>query len=392
MTESHVAFMMKQILSATKYCHDHDIVHRDIKPENILFVDRSSSSPLKIIDFGLANFTEKIKETAKEVKIPRGGTMGKLARMLPTVSGKHLIPYHERKKVMQKAGTPHYMAPEMIEGYYDEKADLFSIGIILCQLLTGWHPFYVPGDDEQSVRAKITAPEPVEFPADTWKPVSKEAIDLSKKLVEKSPKNRLSAAQALAHQWFQDPAKPSPYGNVEGLSVSIFEGLMQYQAYNKLRRAVLQLLTRELSEFQIQELRNKFMALDTQGDGLLSPEELIRGMQHVGHEMRKEELDQIMAALDPQSQRIGYKEFISALIERRVKFDRQQLWECFQKFDTTNSGRIKYEDVVAKMPAGITESEWQEITSACVSPEDSKHIPKELNFDEFVALMEQSGG
>ena len=78
---------------------------------------------------------------------------------------------------------------------------------------------------------------------------------------------------------------------MEGLSVSIFDGLKQYQAYNKLKRAVLQLLTRELSEFQIQELRAKFMALDKQGDGLLSCEELIEGMRHVGYEMSQVELN-----------------------------------------------------------------------------------------------------
>lgn len=390
MTESHVAFMMQQILSATKYCHDRDIIHRDIKPENILFVDRSSSSPLKIIDFGLANFTAKIREQAREVKVPKSGAMGKLARMLPAVNGKHLIPWHERKKVMQKAGTPHYMATEMIEGYYDHKADLFSIGIILCQLLTGWHPFYAIGDDEHKVREKITDPAPVDFPNGVWKLVSRDACDLCKKLLEKDPRNRFSAAQALAHPWFRDPTKPSPYGNVDGLSVSIFEGLMQYQAYNKLKRAVLQLLTRELSEFQIQELRHKFMALDTQGDGLLSPEELIDGMRHVGYEMSDDELEQVMAALDPQCQRIGYKEFVSALIERRVKFDRQQLWECFRKFDTTNSGRITYEDVKSKMAAGITESEWLEITSVSASAKSgSQQGPPELTFNEFVELMEQ---
>merc|ERR1711920_820921 len=118
-----------------------------------------------------------------------------------------------------------------------------------------------------------------------------------KKLLEKDPQRRLSAGQALTHPWFKDPSKPSPYGNVEGLSVSIFEGLMQYQAYNKLKRAVLQLLTRELSEFQIQELRNKFMALDTEGDGLLSPTELLEGMRHVDYKMTKSELEQIMSAL-----------------------------------------------------------------------------------------------
>lgn len=389
MTESHVAFMMQQILSATKYCHDQGIIHRDIKPENILFVDRSASSPLKIIDFGLANFHEKIREQAKEVKVARSGAMGRIARMLPSVNGRHLIPWHERKRVMQKAGTPHYMAPEMIEGSYDHKADLFSIGIILCQLFTGWHPFYQPGDDETAVRAKISSSEAVQFPMDIWSQVSPSALDLCRKLLDKSPKLRLSATSALAHEWFQDPSKPSPFGNVDGLSVSIFDGLKQYQAYNKLKRAVLQLLTRELSEFQIQELRAKFMALDKEGDGLLSPEELVEGMCHVGYEMSQRELEQIMAALDGSgNQRIGYKEFISALIERRVKFDRQQLFECFKKFDKQGKGLITYQDVKSVMCNAITESEWQEI-AVVGGKQDLSDMP-ELTFDEFVSLMEQT--
>lgn len=391
MTECHVAYMMRQILSATQYCHEKAIIHRDIKPENILFVDRSSASPVKIIDFGLANFTEKIREQAKEVKVPRAGAVGRLARMLPSVNGKHLIPWHERKKVMQKAGTPHYMAPEMIEGDYDTEADLFSIGIILCQLFTGWHPFYTPGDDEPSVRAKISADEPVHFPPEVWDPVSKEALDLTRRLLEKDPRKRLDASAALAHPWFIDPNKPSPFGNVSALSVSIFEGLMKYQAYNKLKRSVLQLLTRELSEFQIQELRKKFMALDTHGDGLLCTEELLEGMRHVGYEIKGDDVKQIMAVLDGTgNQRIGYKEFISALIERRVRFDRQQLLDCFKKFDTGNTGKIRYEDVARVMSPPLSEVEWQEIAGA-VGSQVPNSMP-ELTFEQFVELMENTEG
>lgn len=388
MTEEHVAFMMQQILSATHYCHDRGIVHRDIKPENILFVDRTSSSPLKIIDFGLADFTERIREKAKEVKVPKTGALGRLARMLPPMpGGKHLIPMHERKRVMQRAGTAHYMAPEMIEGCYDQKADLFSIGIILCQMLTGWHPFYVQGvDDEQSVRAKISAPEPVDFPAEIWKDGSAEALNLCRQMLEKSPESRCSAAKALAHPWFRDPSKSSAFGNADALSFSIFDGLMRYQAYNKLKRAVLQLLTRELSEFEIQELRAKFMALDTQGDGMLSPEELLDGMRHVGYAMSTEELQSVVAALDGTgNQRIGYKEFISAIIERRVKFDRQQLWECFKKFDMRDTGHICYEDVKDVVCPAITEAEWLEIAGAEVGGNAREF---HISFEDFVALMQ----
>merc|ERR1719341_1827836 len=120
-------------------------------------------------------------------------------------------------------------------------------------------------------------------------------------------------------------------------------------------------------------------------------------MRHVGYEMSSEELKhvtgQVVAALDPDSQKIGYKEFVSALIERRVKFDRQQLWECFKKFDTTSSGRITFHDVRTKMAAGITESEWQEITAVCSTNSTTRSPSREraeLTFDEFVALMEQT--
>lgn len=99
----------------------------------------------------------------------------------------------------------------------------------------------------------------------------------------------------------------------------------------------------------------------------------------------------IINALDSSGCRqIGYKEFISALIERRVKFDRQQLEECFRKFDTTHSGKIAYHNVKsvllgANHTPGITESEWEEITTTH-SARDGQKL--ELTFDEFVMLME----
>merc|ERR1712032_1371870 len=81
----------------------------------------------------------------------------------------------------------------------------------------------------------------------------------------------------------------------------------------------------------------------------------------------------MVAALAPKDdngcQRIGYREFISALAGRRVIFDRQQLWECFKKFDVGGNGRIAYEDVQSVLSGGqtgrshpgITVSEWEEI-------------------------------
>mmetsp|Transcript_47720 Transcript_47720/g.103840 ORF Transcript_47720/g.103840 Transcript_47720/m.103840 type:complete len:618 (+) Transcript_47720:52-1905(+) len=396
MKEGQVAYIMQQILSATRYCHRRGIVHRDLKPANILFVDRTGRSPLKIIDFGLASFTETLRDSAREVEVPQGGARGRLARMLPAVGGRQLIPRLVLKQVMQRAGTLHYMAPEMVAGgSYDEKADNFSIGIIFCEMLTGWHPFFDPQvDNTDSVHKKLMEPRPVELPPGLSEAVSPEARELCRGLLERNPGRRLTAGQALAHPWFRDPSKPSPFGRAEGLDAELFDGLVQYKAHNKLKRMVLQLLACELPSSEAHVIWEKFMALDAAGDGSLSPEELAQGMEHIGYKLGETELDMIVAALDcTGGQRVGYKEFVSALMGP-VAFNREQLWTCFRKFDTVGRGLIGYEDVQAVLIGGagastrLTEAEWQDI-AASVGAIDP-NLPTELTFEAFVTLMSNS--
>merc|ERR1719253_2134782 len=171
-------------------------------------------------------------------------------------------------------------------GEYDQSADMFSIGIILCQLLSGWHPFHDPKvDDVRSVRAKITAPTRVELPTSIFGTLSEEVRDLCRKLLEKHPKERLAAGESLKHAWFHDRSRSSLFQGSQFMSGSDIDGLHDYQACSKLKRAVLQLLTRDLSELQIERSRDKFMTLNSEGDGILSPHELAEGMRRAGLEM-----------------------------------------------------------------------------------------------------------
>jgi hypothetical protein len=100
--------MVPHICEALQYAHDQGVVHRDIKPENIL-VDRAGS--IKIADFGLAKLV--------------GGSAGR--RLTQTA---------------QVMGTPHYMAPEQIEHPIDvdHRADIYSLGVVFYELLTGELP------------------------------------------------------------------------------------------------------------------------------------------------------------------------------------------------------------------------------------------------------------
>ena len=87
-TEKECAKIFKQILEAVNYLHAHGVCHRDLKPENILFSNVADDSSLKLIDFGLS----KVLDGENQLK--------------------------------GAVGTTFYMAPEVIEGKYNEKCDL----------------------------------------------------------------------------------------------------------------------------------------------------------------------------------------------------------------------------------------------------------------------------
>lgn len=101
--------MVGQICEALQYAHDEHVVHRDIKPENVL-LDRQGR--VKVVDFGLAKLLDP--------DLPE-----------PQLTGSH-----------QVMGTPRYMAPEQIEGAraVDHRADIYSLGVVFYELLTGELP------------------------------------------------------------------------------------------------------------------------------------------------------------------------------------------------------------------------------------------------------------
>lgn len=121
-----VVTIVQQTLDALGEAHAHGITHRDVKPSNIVVEQRGRSDWVKVIDFGVARI-------ATERRVTQQG------------------------RVM---GTPHYMAPELIQqGVSDPSIDLYAVGIILFELLTGRVPFDASSSHEV-LRLQATAPRP----------------------------------------------------------------------------------------------------------------------------------------------------------------------------------------------------------------------------------------
>lgn len=104
-TWNDALFFMTQILRAVQHAHDKGIVHRDIKPQNIMLLKNGN---IKVTDFGIARFSRSETRTLTE----------------------------------QAIGSVHYIAPEQAKGEYtDEKADIYSLGVVLYEMLAGSVPF-----------------------------------------------------------------------------------------------------------------------------------------------------------------------------------------------------------------------------------------------------------
>jgi len=149
------------ILHALDYIHQHGVIHRDLKPENIMVDDQDN---IKLIDFGIAS-----KEGAKRL----------------TYAG-----------YSQALGTPEYISPEQVKGKRgDARSDLYSLGIMLYEMLTGKTPFSGPSPLAVMNDRLINHPLP---PRVAEPGISPELQEVLYRALEREPKNRYPTARAFA--------------------------------------------------------------------------------------------------------------------------------------------------------------------------------------------------
>jgi calcium-dependent protein kinase len=242
-TEREAAKIFKQVISAIAYCHKQGICHRDLKPENLLLVNKEEDSPVKVIDFGLSNIFKDVK-TGTETKMTT------------------------------KVGTAYYVSPEVLSGNYDEKCDIWSAGVILYILLCGDPPFNGPNDNEIYRRIKA---KKFSYSNPIWKNVSDQAKELIN-LMLSDPEKRPTAEEVFVHPWVLDLA-PNSKEAVLKLNIN---SLKQYGNQNKLKKAVMTFICSRMKDEEVASLKEIFIAMDKNGDGHLTLDELKEGMAKAG--------------------------------------------------------------------------------------------------------------
>lgn len=159
--EKYVKELMTQIKDAVEYLYHKNIIHRDIKPQNILL---KNNKIIKLTDFG---FAKSFKSNEK-----------KLSNTI--------------------CGSPIYMAPEIIKAsFYNEKSDLWSIGIILYEMIVGVPPY--KANNHLELIQKINN-NPIYLPSSIL--ISENCRSLINDLLQKDPDDRIDYESFFKNKWF----------------------------------------------------------------------------------------------------------------------------------------------------------------------------------------------
>lgn len=159
--------LLEQICDGLAHAHEHGLVHRDLKPENIIVEISDDAEVPRIVDFGLAILCEGAA-SAEDRLTTRGLVLG----------------------------TPHYLAPEAaLSPGFDHRADLFALGVIMFEMLTGRLPF--DGDGVEVAQANVHAPTPQMVDRAPDVAVDPRLEALTRRLLAKNPDDRPATAREV---------------------------------------------------------------------------------------------------------------------------------------------------------------------------------------------------
>ncbi|XP_022952423.1 CDPK-related protein kinase-like [Cucurbita moschata] len=342
-SEEDAKAVMVQILTVVAFCHLQGVVHRDLKPENFLYTSKDENAQLKAIDFGLSDFV-KPDERLNDI-----------------------------------VGSAYYVAPEVLHRSYGTEADVWSIGVIAYILLCGSRPFWAR-TESGIFRAVLKAD--LSFDEGPWPSLSSEAKDFVKRLLNKDPRKRLTAAQALSHPWIRN------YNGAKvPIDILIFKLMRVYMRSSSLRKAALRAVSKTLTVDELSYLKEQFELLEPNKNGFITLETIKMGLaKHATDAMNESRTLDFLANLNTLQYRgMDFEEFCAAAlsIHQLEALDRwEQHARCaYEIFEKNGNRAIVIEELASELGLGPA------IPLHVVLQDWIRHTDGKLSFLGFVKLL-----
>ncbi|KAK9053379.1 hypothetical protein SSX86_030012 [Deinandra increscens subsp. villosa] len=320
-TEDESKNLAVQILNIIAFFHLQGVVHRDLKPENFLLNTKDADSQLKAIDFGLSDFVKP------------------------------------DEKLNDIVGSAYYVAPEVLLRSYDTEADVWSVGVISYILLCGSRPFWARTESGIFRAVLKTVPS---FTESAWPSLSPLAKDFVKGLLNKDPRKRLTAAQALSHPWIRG------HNGVEvPIDIRVLRSLKAYTLSSTLRKAALRALSKTLTTEDLFYVKKQFTHLE-KSDRVTVNSVKTALMKHATSAMKESRIIDYLNWLTTLE--LDLDEFCAATVNvyQLEALDRweEQARSAYEIFENDGNRAIVIEELASELglspsvPLHVVVSEW----------------------------------
>eukprot|EP00927_Polykrikos_kofoidii_P028822 TRINITY_DN25045_c0_g1_i1.p1 TRINITY_DN25045_c0_g1~~TRINITY_DN25045_c0_g1_i1.p1 ORF type:complete len:839 (-),score=186.20 TRINITY_DN25045_c0_g1_i1:22-2511(-) len=314
--EPQAVAMMQQATNAVHYMHSRKIMHRDLKLENFMLYSKEplnvEDNVLKIVDFGSAR------------DFPVEGCCCTLV------------------------GAPYYVAPQVILREYDEKCDVWSLGVVAYILLSGRPPF--DAETDVGIWSKVREGK-YDFDGEEWADASCESRAFVADCLAMDPESRCCAQALASHCWIEDNRS---YVNTAKRSTQakFLPNMRCFWAGTAASRAALEFVAQHADGDTVRELSEMFRAMDRDNSGTLHLEELRDGLETAGMGLGvgvcgwRTWLEKTFGeGSNIKGITINYTTFLASALDRRLLQQENACWAAFSAFDRDGNGHVSHREL-----------------------------------------------
>ena len=371
-SEKQIAKIFKQMATAVHSIHSKGVAHKDIKQENFIVLNKTDVPEQK---------EEQLPITTNEPTVMLLDTgISKIFGEFKTVVIKRTVGSDDKGSKHYNAATKTYTAylvpPELLNGSFEEKSDIWSLGVLLYIMISGLCPF--KGETPQEILKSISRKK-CNFHEPVWKTVSDDIKDLLKHMICEV-NGRYTAQQVLEHEWVKNEAPNGKNEPIEGFDLATFQKL---NTNFTIKKTLINIIANKIPEDDIIKIKETFDELKGE-DGFITIDDIKAGFSKI--ENGDIIAESVFKSIDIDGNgKIDYNEFLIAGIEQFIYFRDENLHELFNAIDKDGSGKLSKQEILWALSSdGISEETLNKYIEACDLNGDG-----ELEYDEFIKMLEK---